>query len=535
MAVANPIALSRKNTARTGDWKLVAAAFSFANLCYLRVWSELLTFSRGDTYTMKVPFSRSDYLAVMFNVLLIGMIGTAAAVLIERSKSARWKVAGRVFLCVLLLLPLNALRAVLANQFPYLRSPIFNLLGTKGVLLTGLVFSAGGAVLVRTRLRQTTGSIAAVLVMFFPLVPVTFGQALWRVTTFDASRFLNGPGAPVFSGKAPRRVVWVILDEWDQRLTFLDRPAGLRLPELDRLRGEVLYAQNAYPPGPETPISMPALITGRLVKDVVRAGPSELLLVHPESAAQVSWRSELNVFAETRSAGFNTALVGWYHPYCRVLGVSLTNCDWWPMNFQANSMGYGLPAHIRNQARSLFETSLLSIFGQSLATREHARTYREMMVRARQAAADPRFGLVFLHLPTPHAPHTYNRRTGRFDLANSPIKGYVDSLALADRTVGDIRRTLEQAGLWENTTVIFSADHSYRSSEALDGKSDQRIPFLLKPAGGGDPIDYRPAFNTLLTRDLLRAVLRSEVQTPRDAAAWLDHHRTFGESPLNNN
>lgn len=529
------IEFTRTKTERTVDWKLLAAAFSFANLCYLRVWSELLTFSRSDTYTMKVPFSRSDYVAVMVNVLLLGMIGAGAALLVRRAQSSRWKIAGRVALCILLLLPLNALRSVLANQFPYLRSPIFNLLGTKGVLVTGLVFSAGGAVLVRSRLRQTANSVAAILLVFFPLVPVTFGQALWRVTTFDASRFLDGPSAPAYPGKAARRVVWVVLDEWDQRLTFLDRPAGLQLPEIDRLRGEVLYAQNAYPPGPETPISMPALITGRLVKDVVRAGQSDLLLIHPESASPVPWRSESNVFAETRSAGFNTALVGWYHPYCRVLGDSLTSCDWWPMNLQANSMGYGLPAHIRNQARSLFETSLLSIFGQSLATRGHARTYLEMMERARQVTADPRFGLVFLHLPTPHAPHTYNRRTGRFDLANSPIKGYVDSLALADRTVGDIRRTLEQAGLWENTTVIFTADHSYRSSEALDGKNDERIPFLLKPAGGGGPIEYRPAFNTLLTRDLLRSVLRSEVQTSRDAAAWLDHHRTFGESPLNNN
>jgi hypothetical protein len=527
-------ACTRLKTARRLDWAAIGAAFSFANLCYLRVWSELLTYSHADTYTMKLPYSRSHYLAAMLGVLLAGGVGSVGAVLVRRSRSARLNIAGRVVLCTLLLLPLNALRCVLANQFSYLRSPMFNLLGTRGVLAAGLVLSAGGAVLVRSRLRQLAGSSAAVLLVYFPLVPVTFGQALWRVATFDASRFLDGPGAPALSAPSSRRVVWVILDEWDQRLTFVDRPADLNLTELDRLRSEALYAGNAYSPGPETPLSVPALITGRLVKEVSRVGPGQLLLVRPDGSPPVAWQREPNVFSDARSAGFNTAVVGWYHPYCRVLNESLTSCDWWPMNLQSNSMGRGLVPILGNQARSMFETSLLSVFGQSLPTREHARTYHEMMVRARQVMVDPGFGLIFLHLPTPHAPHAYNRRSGRFDLANSPIKGYVDSLALADRTVGDIRRTLEHAGLWENTTVLFTADHSYRSAEALDGKSDHRIPFLLKMAGGREPIDYRAPFNTLLTREFLRSILRSDVRTPRDAAAWLDHHRTFADSPFNN-
>ena len=41
---------------------------------------------------------------------------------------------------------------------------------------------------------------------------------------------------------------------------------------------------------------------------------------------------------------------------------------------------------------------------------------------------------------------------------------------------------MKSAGLWESTTVLISADHPYRESEALDGKSDPRVPFLLKLA-----------------------------------------------------
>jgi hypothetical protein len=30
-------------------------SLSFANLCYLRIWSELLTYSRSQTYVMVTP------------------------------------------------------------------------------------------------------------------------------------------------------------------------------------------------------------------------------------------------------------------------------------------------------------------------------------------------------------------------------------------------------------------------------------------------------------------------------------------------
>src|SRR2546423_46880 len=45
-----------------------------------------------------------------------------------------------------------------------------------------------------------------------------------------------------------RRVVWLMFDELDQRITFEARPPGLELPELDRLRRESLYADAARPP-----------------------------------------------------------------------------------------------------------------------------------------------------------------------------------------------------------------------------------------------------------------------------------------------
>ena len=81
---------------------------------------------------------------------------------------------------------------------------------------------------------------------------------------------------------------------------------------------------------------------------------------------------------------------------------------------QYNTMGRTLAELIPDQTRSLFETSLFSVFGQSLSTREHSRTYREMLGRALAAATDPAYGF------TP-GPPTHPARAARLQPAHRPL------------------------------------------------------------------------------------------------------------------
>ena len=60
----------------------------------------------------------------------------------------------------------------------------------------------------------------------------------------------------------------------------------------------------------------------------------------------------------------------------------------------------------------------------------------------------------------------------------------------------------------------------------LDGKSDSRIPYILKLASQKDGVTYTQEFNTVLTADLLLGVLRGEIGDPASAVAWLDRNRT---------
>jgi len=94
--------------------------------------------------------------------------------------------------------------------------------------------------------RQFAHIAAAGLVACSPFCVITFGQAIWKMTHYDTSAFAAKPLAP----RLPvvpnlHGLLWVVADEWDYRLTFVDRPSSLALPEIDRLRKDSLFAERA--------------------------------------------------------------------------------------------------------------------------------------------------------------------------------------------------------------------------------------------------------------------------------------------------
>ena len=501
-------------------------ALSFVNLCYLRVWTEVLTYSRADTFMMLTPPKPFVYWALMANVLLGAGVLSGLSLLANRLLTGRNSRFPEMAVVLGLCIPINAIRSVLANQYPFLKSPLIALLGQRGVIALGLVIAVCALVAIFVFHRILSRAAILVIWVLVPFCLVTFGQAVWRATHYDGSAFANNPPAPMLAGaKKLPRVVWFIADEWDYRLTFVDRPPSLALPELDRLRKEAIFTENAHPPGQETKISIPGYYTGRLVAEVRFDGPWESHMWYRGESVESPWNAQPNVFQHARELGVNTALVDWFQPTCRIL-TGLSFCSWLPMAIQYNSMGDTFGEVLLHQPRSLFETNLFSLFGRALSADQQTGVYHAIVGEAEQLIGDTNFGFTLVHLPIPHAPHAYNRKTGEFTLGNSPIGGYVDSLALLDRTVGEVRQTMERAGTWDSTTVLFTSDHHYRQDAALDGKTDPRIPYLLKLAGQKVGTVYAQPFNTVLTGELLLAVMRGEVSDAAGAVSWIDRNRT---------
>ena len=73
-----------------------------------------------------------------------------------------------------------------------------------------------------------------------------------RCRTDRTPEYADGPLAPRAPQHSLPRVVWIVFDELDYRLSFPDRPSNLAMPHFDQLRAESIFAANAIPPANNT-------------------------------------------------------------------------------------------------------------------------------------------------------------------------------------------------------------------------------------------------------------------------------------------
>jgi hypothetical protein len=514
---------------RVADW---LAGLSLANLIFLRCWAELLGSDQTRIYWLKNTPRPLDFVSLVIDVLILGALFYLLMGAIRRKSRIAFRILPAAGLLILVSL-VNSLRTLIGNpgtslflRFVEQRAPVIGVL--LAILLVGsLVF--GGIRALRP--------VYKLLLLVAPFLLFTFGQSVYRIATYREGMIHDGPMVARLPAKpaGSPRVIWVIFDEWDQDLTFDERPARMHLPEIDRLRARSFSADDAVRPNMFTDWSMPALTTGIALDYIYPSGPNELMLNPKGVPAAVRWSEQDTVFRAARRMGFNTAVVAWAIPYCRVLKNDLSDCWWWSGSNQFNSAGTTLPEMIVNRPRSLYENIYRSPFGLSLSSQRHIRVTENVVAKALEVAVDPKIGVALLHMPVPHPPYFYNAATGKNDLASAPFtgifsqnqSGYVDALALTDKIVGELRCAMEKAGTWDTTTVIFSADHPYRHREALDGHPvSRRVPFLVKLAGPERQQRYPATFSALLTKHLILAILGGEVSRPDQLPLWIDLHRT---------
>ena len=157
----------------------------------------------------------------------------------------------------------------------------------------------------------------------------------------------------------------------------------------------------------------------------------DLTLTLKDGGRQLQWSAQPTVFSEARDAGLNTGLAGWYHPYCRVLSASLTECWWQPYLSAAQSTRRGAQQRtldvvgtmLSQSRRQLGALVLATYFGAALTEEtgrqenEWDRQQRDLDYLQNPAAcademvANPDLGSVPAHLPVPHPVGFYNRST----------------------------------------------------------------------------------------------------------------------------
>jgi hypothetical protein len=528
-----------------GGWRRdVVICLSLANFCFIRVWGQLLSDQAHTDWVRTVP-KPTDFAAAMTAVLLLGALLFGGVRLARERLGDRGFRVARFAFFGLMVIPANAQRESFKAFWLSVEPPLLRLMGPRAALFLIALACAAVLWLVWKYQRWIARAGTIFLAALSPFVLLTFGEGVRAMATYRGQPFPAGPLAPrLATAPPPVRVVWIIFDEWDYRLTFVDRTASLAMPEIDRLHGESLFATAAISPFGETSRSLPSLITGRRLRARGDATGFKMMVAPPEipGAKPAPWDESSSIFSVVRKSGLNVGLVGWYLPYCSVMNADLSQCAWWPMPTLTNSANYsfltgllgaGFWGKVGGYSASLVETfGWRSLIGQSPEVAHKARQIPEYLAESSKAVGDPSLGLVFLHVPVPHAQHPYDRFTGRLIAADRTFTGYIDSLALADRMMGEWRAAMESHGTWDHTVLLISSDHPFRASRELDGKFDRRVPFLLRFPGQHATAVFTPQFDTILSANLVYAILRGSVSTAAEASNWLERRQADRESPV---
>jgi sulfatase-like protein len=482
------------------------ACLALSALCFSQASSETLFRADRDFYH-QLLLGAPTLVALILNIVALAAGGFLATQAIRRVRRPVTRRLAALAAAATLLIVLNFARITYDTVGRWTDA-----IGRPGLLALVVLSLAASLGWPRPALRAIRG----IALVASPLAVVTLAHALWMFLELAAGPVWRRVDPAPLKGTAPslRRVVWLVFEELDPGITFEARPAGLELPELDRLRRESVYADAAHPPAGTTEVSMPALITGRPVVAVVPVSPNDLELTFADGKT-ARWSALPNVFSRARVSGYDTALIGWRLPYPRVLGGSLGAADWRSSVAYEQTRGDTLSEALRNQWGSLAPP----VHVRRLSTQRFA----ELGDLAIRTATDSRFGLVLLHLPLPQPPGIYDRATGRLTSWNftGTEAEYLDNLALADRVVGQLRRGLDRARLGDRTWIVLSSDRWRRASKRPDGQVDHRVPFLVRPPEGGRTAYVDGAFNTLGTHDLVLAILRGSISDTAGAATWL--------------
>lgn len=478
-------------------------AFSLANLMFLEGWSRLTT--DAAMFETRLP-TRYDYLGTMAAVLVTTLLffGLAAT---ARRLGPRWLTGVRALALLALVPPLVAFLFDTDGYVDSSKGMVSVLVGG-AVLVVGILLVRGLA----WRLFRTLLRIAApIAILLFGLGTVGLVKAPWQPVQ------PAGP-TPLQSVTSEERVLWIILDEFDLRVLLDGERLGVRTPEIEHLRRESLWAEQAFPPGQDTGYSLPRFLTGEGDVEFGIDGFQLLRRQQDGALVPVPWADVTLVFEQVRAAGFPVRLVGAGVPYCRMFAPHLDACAWEPSYLATWTRQR--PPTLGSAFQAAFEALV-----PGNARRVHLETFLALVEEAREMAADDTPGLLFVHYLMPHLPAVFDGNSEVPTRSNLSRSGYLGNMVLTDKGLGEIRRAMERSGAWDKTTVIVSSDHSWRDQAAvLGGRRDNRIPFLFKPAGGSPPLSFDTPFNTLVTRDLVLAVLRGEVVTSEDAAMWITNN-----------
>jgi len=504
--------------------KKLCQCLGIASLILAGNYGDLLGGGEDVRMHTPLPLARICY-AQIADILLVALLFFILFVLVARTRLYPW-----LRLLFVMVIPPYLLQRT-QSFFP------FDLI--EGIVTIFFIVWVGTLLLLllrypkRYRQLLHVGGILSASLIIFALCSIA--QLLWVATWKPAPNQItaawnrSGP-AQLQPPRDHPLLVWIIFDELSYDQTFEHRAGDLSLPNFDALRAQSTLFTDAQPAGYHTVKVVPSLLTGKIV-DGIRYTFHNRLWVHHESES--GWQpldGAQTLFGDAENAGWRTAAVGWYNPYCAIYADAIQNCFW-----TNRDMFDGLMAQDASFADNVYiplEQVVREIRSPAAAdrhlcgfdVRHRYLTHVDLQQHASQLLHSDQADFIFLHIPVPHSPNIWSRI--RNDYTQQCDSSYLDSLALADHVLGGILATLEASPRWNQTTLIVQGDHSWRidawnwlpawteeDDAASRGVFDQRPAVIIHQPGQTQPQTVSTPWPILQIHSVVEQTLHNQPPT----------------------
>lgn len=517
--------------------RAAVVCLSLANLCHLSLWSSIFS-SDFRFYLRDSAALTAGLTAALISIFAMAGVGFVVF-LLARTHPALHSVARWACFMVLTIPVWTGIGFFVPGLF---RSVVFRYLLAE-LLGFGLLAVVWGKAV---RFRHACYTATALAVLALPLFTLRAVALINRLpksplqthglVSIDAAGSASTPGQiPPNSGQPRRtRVVWLLFDELDEYITFEAKAGVPALREFERLRQTSFHATAAAAANYITVAAVPSMFLGHALS----TDEATALDGH-------EWRDPQGLFPVLHREGISTALLGWYLPYCTMLGTEVTRC-YSVLETAASPRGISPVVRTLRQWREIGRSiPLLAATYRAVRTQVVSRAVLPSVDQGRHREAfdllrgelagflTGPYDVVYVHWPLPHLPGI-----GRRDAAGRVTGDYLDNLRLADESLGEMRKVLQEAKLWDDSIVVVSGDHHFRANmwrndegigAALDKVIGQhehpRVPVLIKMPHQTAGSTYDKPFSMLLMRDLILGLSGGAIAAANDIAPWLDANR----------
>jgi hypothetical protein len=320
-----------------------------------------------------------------------------------------------------------------------------------------------------------------------------------------------------------RKVIWVVLDEFDPEIAFSEANLGDLLNFKLLLDSSVSHSK-MYAPSNATVMSIPSMLMGiptfgNIYKDVGR------LEVKASEKTTLPFNYRNTIFHRLSSHSFNSSILGFYHPYCGVFNQ--IKCKSFPMASDFKWYSGIIHAYAHRRLPELINR----LFGEHYVPANRfdamANITEQQLALLPEYILDENINFTFIHLNVPHLPASYAHEL-LSEQVDGQVNNYKLNLRLTDYTLNQMLKNINKIKD-KKVLLILSSDHWFRVRDEGKPISHPAL-FLAKINDDAQKISLTKPTSSIYIEEMVNKFLNNEISSHGDIQNYLSNktfHKTY--------